>query len=129
MQVLICGVCYLPNMYWIGKYFVTVAFKIGFFQPSTPECEEQGQVRSDFISKLPGILASLARHQLERFDDIIHDYSINAIRIRKKLIELDYVPLGDNLNVSVSVSPRVPFLVADRDAFIKKFDERPVSRA
>ncbi len=120
-QTALCGIFYLPNVYIVGKFFVALFFKLRFFGASTPECELEGLVESDFISKLPKVLLPLAREQIKRLDEITFKHKVNSIRIRKKLHELNYSVLGEYCDDNDSVSPRVPFLVRERKVFVDFF--------
>ena len=126
LQVILSGIFYHPNFYWLGKFFIVVMFKLRLFQPSTPECEEEGEVQDDFISKLPSLLVGLAIFQWNKFHRIIESCSANRRRIRKRLLELGYSSLEDNLEGINPVSPRIPLLVSDRNAFIELFKKNGI---
>jgi perosamine synthetase len=125
-QTAFCGILYSPNVYFLGKFVVALFFKLRLFGASTPECELEGTVESDFISKLPKVLLPLAREQIERFDEITSNHKVNSIRIIKKLHELNYSVLGEYLEDNYSVSPRVPFLVKERKVFVDFFMTRGI---
>jgi perosamine synthetase len=120
-QAVICGVCYLPELYWIGKYVVALSYKLGMFMRSTPDAEYKGEVANDFISKLAGPQAALAVHQWSRLEEIANSCADNAVRIRGLLIDLGYIPLGTFGCDIISVSVRVPFLVVDRESIVEWF--------
>lgn len=126
IQTSLSGVLYSMNIYKIGKYFIAVFFKLGFFGASTPKIEESGEVEKDFISKLPKSLLPLAIIQMSRFKEIISIHAENSLRIRSKLKELNYHILGSYSIDDYSVSPRVPFLVKDRKSFIIFFRDRGI---
>lgn len=126
VQTVICGICYLPRVFVLGKYVVYVGFKYGLFGPSTPSAEFEGTVASDFVSKLPGPQAALARHQWARFDEIAGVCAANGSRVRELLHRLGYVALGSHGGDVVAVSPRVPFLVADRATIISWFQREGI---
>jgi len=126
IQTSLSGVLYSPNVYFMGKYFIALFFKFGFFGASTPNIEEKGVVEGDFISKLPKSLIPLAIIQIARFEEIISIHAEYSLRIRSKLNKLNYHVLGCYSNHDKSVSPRVPFLVKDKTFFIDFFKDRGI---
>lgn len=126
IQVSLSGILYSPNIYFIGKYFIALFFKFGLFDASTPKDEEKGRVGEDFISKLPKSLLTLSNMQIKRFDEITSIHAKFSLRIRKKLKKLNYHILGNYPNEDSSVSPRVPLLVKDKEAFIDFFKDRGI---
>lgn len=126
IQTSLSGVLYSSNVYFIGKYFIALFFKLGFFDASTPNIEERGGVEGDFISKLPKSLLPLANIQITRFKEITSIHAEYSLRIRSKLHKLNYHILGSYSNHDNSVSPRVPFLVKDKTSFINFFKDRGI---
>jgi len=126
IQAAICGVCYEPRIYWLGKYAIAVAFKLGLFGLSTPPEESIGDVATDFIAKLGAPQAALGAYQWKRLKSIAQSCEENGTRIRGVLKRLGYVPLGDFSPNLFSVSPRVSFLVADRPAIVEWFRVRGI---
>ena len=126
IQTALCGIFYLPYVYPLGKYFIALFFKIRFFQPSSPSCQETGAVEDDFLSKLPMPLMSLAKAQISRFNEITSKHKTNSYIIRLKLEELNFKILGNYPDINDSVSPRVPLLVQDRGSFIDYFLKRGI---
>ena len=59
LQAALSGLCYKPKLYFLGKYFVAVAFKLGIFSRSTPAEEFCGRVADDFVTKLGGPQAEI----------------------------------------------------------------------
>jgi dTDP-4-amino-4,6-dideoxygalactose transaminase len=121
LQTVVCGFCYLPALFWLGKYVVYYGFKHAVFRPSTPDAEFNGLIATNFVAKLPGPQAALARHQWMRFDTIADACAANGRRIRKCLRRLGYEPLGRAEDGAVIVAPRVSLLVADRSQIIARF--------
>jgi dTDP-4-amino-4,6-dideoxygalactose transaminase len=121
LQTAICGILYLPRLYRQGRKFVTAGFKFRLFGPSTPAAENEGRVAADFVSKLAGPQAALGVRQWARLGDIARSCESNGTRIRKCLKNLGYIPLGSFGEEFLSVSPRVPFLVANRLAIMEWF--------
>jgi perosamine synthetase len=121
LQTAICGVLYLPNIYWCGEKMVMAGFKFRLFGPSTPPAENKGLVAADFVAKLPGPQAALGVRQWARLGDIARVCENNASRIRKFLKNLGYVPLGVFGEEILSVSPRVSFLVTNRLSIVEWF--------
>ncbi len=126
LQVSISGFLYSPSIFFIGKYLIAIFFKLGIFSASTPPGEERGQLRKDFLSKLPKSLLPLANIQVLRLNEIITRHSKNSIRLRKSLVDLNYHLLGKYPEGGISVSPRVPFLVKDRKSFIAFFANKGI---
>ena len=126
IQTSLSGVLYSSNVYFVGKYFIALFFKLGFFDASTPNIEERGGIEGDFISKLPKSLLPLANIQITRFEEITLIHAEYSLRIRSKLNKLNYQVLGSYSDQDFSVSPRVPFLVKDRIFFIDFFKDRGV---
>lgn len=126
LQVSISGFLYSPSIFFIGKYLIAVFFKLGIFSASTPLGEERGLLKKDFLSKLPKSLLPLANIQVLRLNEIISKHSKNSIRLRKRLMDLNYHLLGNYPEGGISVSPRVPFLVKDQKSFITFFANRGV---
>ena len=126
IQTSLSGVLYSSNMYFLGKYFIALFFKLGFFGASTPNIEERGEVEEDFISKLPKSLVPLAIIQITRFEEITSIHAEYSLSIRSKLNKLNYHVLGSYSDQDFSVSPRVPFLVKDKIFFIDFFKERGI---
>ena len=125
-QVLLSGILYLPKIYPFGKYFIAFFFKTRIFKPSSPACEEIGAVENDFISKLPKTLLPLADAQISRFNEIKSKHQSHSLKIRLILEQLNYSILGNYSRKDDSVSPRVPFLVKDRECFLEFFFKRGI---
>ena len=126
IQTSLSGVLYSSGVYFVGKYFIALFFKLGFFEGSTPPKEETGETEKDFISKLPKSLLPLANIQITRFEEITSIHAEHSLRIRSKLNKLNYHTLGNYPEQDTSVSPRVPFLVKDKNPFINFFKDRGV---
>jgi dTDP-4-amino-4,6-dideoxygalactose transaminase len=126
LQVLLSGILYLPTIYPIGKYFIAFLFKSRLFKPSSPVCEEIGVRENDFICKLPKTLLPLADAQISRFNEIKLKHQAHSLKIRLMLEGLNFSILGDYSKKDDSVSPRVPFLVRDRECFLEFFYKRGI---
>ena len=126
IQTAISALCYMPNIYWLGKYIIAVGFKTKLFMKSTPDAENEGQVSSGFVSKLAGLQAALAIHQWKRMDAITQSCLSNGIRIRNLVTRLGYVPLGLFNENTHSVSPRISILVSDRRLILAWFQQKGI---
>ena len=124
-QTIVSSICHLPKIYWIGKYLMMLLFKVGIFQPSTPNSEYSGIVQDDFSSKMPSELIPLALHQWKRLGTVSKKCSDNAIKIKDILtvygFEPDFIYFNKN-----GTSSRLPFLVSDPQSFSKFFDDEGV---
>ena len=121
LQVSISGFLYSPSINFIGKYLIAVFFKLGIFSASTPLGEERGLLKKISYQNYLNLYFSLANIQVLRLNEIISKHSKNSIRLRKKLMDLNYHLLGNYPEGGISVSPRVPFLVKDQKSFIAFF--------
>jgi dTDP-4-amino-4,6-dideoxygalactose transaminase len=124
IQIIITGIFYNKYVYFVGKYFVSMAYKISFFKGSTPPNEYVGKVSSDFVSKLSKTQGIFANNQFKRVQMISNINNRNFINI-KNYIELSGLTvLGDIKNDHFPVTPRICFLVKDkknaREWFINK---------
>ena len=120
IQTAVCGVCYNPRLYSLGRYAIAIAFKLRLFGRTTPPEELNGHVAPG------GPQASLGTHQWKRLGIIAQHCVENADRIRRVLQKLGYVPLGTFGPNFFSITPRVSFLVADRPSIMKWFHKRGV---
>lgn len=126
IQTAICGICYHPNLFCIGKYVIYFGFKYNFFVRSSPDAEYDGKVAPDFISKIGGIQAALGVHQMVRMDKIAQLCERNGSIIIGFLKRLAYIPLGNTDLEVFSVSPKVSFLVADQHTIIEWFSKNNI---
>jgi perosamine synthetase len=121
IQAVLTGFCYQRNIFDNGKYLVAFLFKVGFFKGSTPELENSGNVLPDFVSVLSTPQVFLASHQWKRLDQVAKVCEDNVYAITQAITELGYLALGNSgIDYSI-VTPRVSFLVANRDAAMAFF--------
>lgn len=121
-QAAISGLCFQPSIYLIGQFVVAAAFLLGVFGRSTSPSEERGHVAPDFIRRLAGPQAALGASQWERLTCVATACRDNSGRLRDTLATLGYFPLSSPVRDSdVVVTPRVSFLVSDRQAAVRWF--------
>jgi hypothetical protein len=110
----------------IGKYVLYAGFTAGLFRRSTPPEEYQGGLGSDFIHKLAGAQADLARAQWRDLPAIAARCEANATQLRAVLHDLDIEMPGRPAAGETSVAPRVTFLSDDPGEITTYFRERGV---
>ncbi len=126
LQTALSGIFYMPNFHWLGCYGLALFFKMRLFGRSTPDAEYKGEVSDNFILRLAKQQCALALHQWKRTDQIVNPCVANFQQLKSMLIELGYTPLGFSDETTLSVSPRISFLVSDRDAAVAYFHEQGI---
>ena len=126
IQIIITGIFYNKYIYFLGKYIVSIAYKIRFFKGSTPSHEYDGKVSSAFVSKLGKTQAIFANNQLKRAQKISNINNKNFISIKNSLELAGLNVLGDINSKHFPVSPRICFLVKDKINANKWFFKRGI---
>lgn len=126
-QTAISAWCHQPEVYdRIGKYVLYAAFTAGVFRRSTPPEEYAGGFRPDFMQKMSGATADLARLQWQDLDTIAARCAANARALRAALRQMDIEMPGIVNEDGASVAPRVSFVCADRADIMAYFRSKGV---
>ena len=126
-QTAISAWCHQPALFHaVGKYVLFLGFKSGLFRRSTPAVELDGGIASDFIVKMGGAQAALARLQWRDLGAIAAACENHARTLRTALRQLDIPTPGAPGDGEVGVAPRVSFLVPDRQAAMAYFLARGI---
>jgi dTDP-4-amino-4,6-dideoxygalactose transaminase len=120
-QTAVTGLAYDPTVYGFGKFAVAALFKAGIFGRSTSAEEAQGIPGPGFIAKLPAPQAILGEHQWRRLPAIENRCAANARHVRESIESMGLAAPGVPADGDQAVTPRVPFLVADRPAAAEWF--------
>lgn len=116
LQIVTTGFLYQKNMYFFGKYIVSLGYKLKLFKGSTPEHESHGKVSHNFVSRLSGGQANLAISQFKRINEVASINNRNLLYLQKCLKDSGLEVLGAASKEDFPVSPRVAFLVNDPHA-------------
>lgn len=81
-QLGISGILYRPGLYILGKYIITLLFKLKIFSKSTPLVEKEGGLSPNYLVKLSDYQSSILLRQYLRLDKIIEQ----KVRIKNKYI-------------------------------------------
>ena len=113
-QFAVSGFLYNPRIYIIGKYIISILFKLKIFLPSTSIIERNGGLPSDYLFRLSDEQVMILSRQFLRLDS----YIIKNERLKKKYIELfknfldkDFI---ENINNKGVVLIRFPILTENR---------------
>jgi perosamine synthetase len=116
LQIITTGFLYQKNVYFFGKYIVSLGYKLKLFKGSTPEHESHGKVSHNFVSRLSGGQAKLAISQFKRINEVASINNRNLLYLQKCLKDSGLKVLGAASKEDFPVSPRVAFLVNDPHA-------------
>lgn len=110
----------------LGKYILYLGFRAGLFRRSTPAEEYDGGVGRNFLHKMGGAQADLARLQWRDLPNIARSCTGNAAELRAALAALDIEAPGAPTAGEVGVAPRVSFLAQDRPDIMAYFLTRGI---
>ena len=126
-QTAISAWSHRPEIYdRIGKYVLFAGFTSKLFRRSTPPEEYEGGFSSDFLQKMAGAQADLARLQWRDLTAITARCAQLAQSMRAALEDLGIESPGRPAAGELSVAPRVSFLADDRAEIITYFRERGI---
>jgi dTDP-4-amino-4,6-dideoxygalactose transaminase len=126
LQTAICGVCFQPMVFPVGRYIVAALFRLGLFRPSTPATEIAGRPGVRFVERLSGTQAVLAAAQWRRLPQVAAMCSSYARRLHDALRRAGFEVLATPEAQDEAVTPRVAFLVSDRATTTRWFASHDV---
>ena len=126
-QIFISIICYNKYLYFIGKYFYSLLYKLKIFKPSSLPEEKKGIIKDNFFEKLGRFQIIFAIVQWRSFDKIISKCVKNYNIIFNSLENLNIKVLPVATSNEFLVSNRISFLVKDRKKFIEYFQKNGVS--
>ena len=127
LQIFISIVCYNKHLYFLGKYFYSLFYKLKIFKPSSLPEEKKGIFKDNFFEKLGRFQMIFAIVQWNNFDKIISKCIKNYNIIFNSLKKLNIKVLPVATSNEFLVSNRISFLVKDRKKFIDYFQKNGVS--
>ena len=126
-QIFISIICYNKYLYFLGKYFYSLLYKLKIFKPSSLPEEKKGIFKDNFFEKLGRFQIIFAIVQWRSFDKIISKCIKNYNIIFNSLENLNIKVLPVAASNEFLVSNRISFLVKDRKKFIEYFQNNGVS--
>lgn len=81
-QLGVSGLLYNPRIYIIGKYILSILFKLNIFSPSTSSIEKKGQLPSGYLHRLSNEQVIILYRQFLRLDFYINKKE----KLKKKYI-------------------------------------------
>jgi len=126
LQIIMTGFLYQKNVYFFGKYIISLSYKLKLFKGSTPEHESHGKFSHNFVSRLSGAQAKLAISQFKRINEVARINNRNFLYLQKSLKDAGIEVLGVASKDDFPVSPRVAFLVNDCRAASEWFSKKGI---
>jgi perosamine synthetase len=108
------------------RWILRLGFKSRLFRPSTPVAEFDGAVSASFVRKMGRAQVALATTQWARLESVASTCARHAREVRRTLDGLGLAVPGAPEAPDVSVTPRVSFLVSDRDQAVAYFAARGI---
>lgn len=125
-QIIISGISYNPVFYnYFGKYILYFGYKYKILMISTPETEQSGMVKDNFIMRLNSIQSIFAIYQWKLLNKIGNRININFNIISAELDKLGYFNFRPDSKY-FCVTPRVSFLVENPEEAICFFLEKGI---
>ena len=126
-QIFISIICYNKYLYFLGKYFYSLLYKLKIFKPSSLPEEKKGIFKDNFFEKLGRFQIIFAIVQWRSFDKIISKCVKNYNIIFNSLENSNIKVLPVAASNEFLVSNRISFLVKDRKKFTEYFQNNGVS--
>lgn len=125
-QLGLSGVLYRPVIYNLGKYILSLMFKIGFFKKSTPLEEKYGKIGKDYMVRLSNQQAVIINRQWRRLNKIcIHSKDIclfyyTSLKKNERILPLK-IDKNDNWNLI-----RYPILIENREKLFSVYNKKRI---
>jgi perosamine synthetase len=121
-QLGISGILYRPSIYIIGKYLITLLFKLKIFSPSTSFIETEGGLSENYLVKLSNEQIKIVHRQYLRLDKLVEQKVIvknKFLDVFSDILDNKYKKLVSKNDVTLL---RFPMLTDDRSRILDWFE-------
>ena len=122
VQIFLSVICYNKSLYFFGKFFYSLFYKIKLFKPSSSPDEVKAKFNHNFFEKLGRFQIIFAIIQWNIFDQIILKCLNNYKKLNKCIKNLNIKTLPKANQNETLVSNRICFLVDNRKKFENFFN-------